>query len=235
MKWHNETSRRDAGNTTTALTTTVNLMRAGTPMADEKPTHRRRRVQAYAPGTTCEIEGCEKPAAARGWCGTHYMRWKTHGDPAKIIRIYTGPRCEAPDCKKPTVRSRYCEMHRARLRRYGSFHLPPRSNRHDHSMGYQLIRRPGHPLAQVSSGEWVYEHRVVLYEAIGPGAHSCHWCGTEVTWHRTYPQDANALVVDHVDENRVNNNPANLVPSCGPCNFQRSSRWVKRQRQEGQD
>lgn len=29
----------------------------------------------------CGIEGCGKPHYARGWCETHYGRWRIHGDP----------------------------------------------------------------------------------------------------------------------------------------------------------
>lgn len=29
----------------------------------------------------CSIEGCGKPAVSRGWCITHYTRWRRHGDP----------------------------------------------------------------------------------------------------------------------------------------------------------
>lgn len=29
----------------------------------------------------CSIDGCEKPMKTRGWCGTHYERWRLHGDP----------------------------------------------------------------------------------------------------------------------------------------------------------
>lgn len=28
---------------------------------------------------TCSVEGCEKPADARGWCRMHYVRWQTRG------------------------------------------------------------------------------------------------------------------------------------------------------------
>lgn len=30
---------------------------------------------------TCSIDGCESPLRARGWCGKHYSRWLTWGDP----------------------------------------------------------------------------------------------------------------------------------------------------------
>ncbi len=29
----------------------------------------------------CSIETCSKPAASRGWCWTHYLRWRKYGDP----------------------------------------------------------------------------------------------------------------------------------------------------------
>lgn len=29
----------------------------------------------------CAIDGCCKPARARGWCLGHYKRWRNHGDP----------------------------------------------------------------------------------------------------------------------------------------------------------
>lgn len=36
---------------------------------------------------TCTIEGCEKRHVARGWCDTHYCRWKRTGDPLNTRRI----------------------------------------------------------------------------------------------------------------------------------------------------
>lgn len=33
----------------------------------------------------CSIPSCGSPAKARGWCGTHYMRWHSHGDPNVVI------------------------------------------------------------------------------------------------------------------------------------------------------
>ncbi len=34
---------------------------------------------------TCSIKGCKENHIARGYCGTHYKRWQTHGD-ANIVK-----------------------------------------------------------------------------------------------------------------------------------------------------
>jgi hypothetical protein len=81
-----------------------------------------------------------------------------------------------------------------------------------------MVRLAGHPLADKQGR--VYEHRAVLYDAIGPGPHSCHWCGTEVDW---LPRGTDGcLQSDHVNGDRFDNQPSNLVPSCGPCNATRA-------------
>lgn len=80
-----------------------------------------------------------------------------------------------------------------------------------------------HPLSYV--GGQVAEHRRVLFDSIGPGAHPCHWCQTEVTWQvKQYNRRGN-LVVDHVDGDRWNNALENLVPSCGRCNSRRAMEY----------
>lgn len=66
------------------------------------------------------------------------------------------------------------------------------------------------------------KHRLVLYREIGPGWHRCHHCGRLVTWdHHHGVQPETALVVDHLDWDRLNNDPANLVPACNDCNARR--------------
>jgi hypothetical protein len=83
--------------------------------------------------------------------------------------------------------------------------------------GYRsLTQMQGHPVA-ARNGD-VLEHRYVLYEKIGPGRHPCHWgCGRIVEW-------GVDLHVDHVDADKLNNAPENVVPSCNPCNVSRASK-----------
>lgn len=59
-----------------------------------------------------------------------------------------------------------------------------------------------------------YEHRLVLFDKIGYGPHRCQHCGKHINW-RT------GLEADHLDGNRSNNAPDNLVPSCIKCNRER--------------
>jgi hypothetical protein len=36
--------------------------------------------------STCTVRGCERPAQARGYCNTHYSRWRKTGTPAAPSR-----------------------------------------------------------------------------------------------------------------------------------------------------
>jgi len=86
-------------------------------------------------------------------------------------------------------------------------------------MAYRYVKRPGHPLAP-KSGQLPL-HRVVLYDKIGPGPHPCHGCGAEVNWSSARTGQG-ALIADHLDGDKTNNDPSNLAPSCHPCNTRRA-------------
>lgn len=36
----------------------------------------------------CAVDTCTAPRRARGWCAVHYARWRRHGDPTVVERIY---------------------------------------------------------------------------------------------------------------------------------------------------
>lgn len=88
------------------------------------------------------------------------------------------------------------------------------------SDGYKILTgQRGHPLATTRRSYTVKEHRKVLYDAIGPGPHACHWsavsgCGaTELDW--------DDIHVDHLNGDVVDNRIENLVVSCPLCNVRR--------------
>jgi len=97
--------------------------------------------------------------------------------------------------------------------------------RYINGSGYVMVRDPEHPLA--GKNGYVREHRKVLHDRIGPGAHPCNWCSTQVEWMtgRLEP-GSKTLVADHIDGDKQNNDAANLVPACLPCNATRSAPLV---------
>lgn len=109
-----------------------------------------------------------------------------------------------------------CEKHYTRLVRHGDPlvvfpNASPLGDRHvDSATGYVRVKvGSDHPLSRDGHG-WVYEHRLVLYESIGPGPQRCHWCERSIGW--------DVLVADHLDEAIRNNVAGNLVPACRHCN-----------------
>lgn len=173
---------------------------------------------------TCSVPDCGGDVVARGCCDKHYRRLKRYGNPLlgppSAAREHP-PTCAVLSCGRPYAASGYCRRHYRRIRETGSLdRRVPAESRGIPRGAYVEVVRPGHPLAGRRNGAAL--HRVVLYDVIGPGSHPCHWCGSEVSWDapRYSPQE---LQADHIDQDRSNNDAANLVPTCGPCNTSRSS------------
>lgn len=176
------------------------------------------------PITYCSIEGCENRCVGRGWCSMHYYRWKRTGDPELVVfpKSETGL-CTFDGCEGKHLAGGYCVTHYTRFKRHGDPATVNRTGRvaragHRTMManGYVSVYNPTHPIATKSGN--VLEHRIVLYEKIGSGTHPCHHCGRMVTWMAPIPD---RLETDHLDFDRANNHPANVVPSCFGCNSHR--------------
>lgn len=60
---------------------------------------------------------------SRGWCLSHYMRWRRHGDPERggdlTRQSTTGHPCTVDGCSRPVVARDICERHYRRWKRYG--------------------------------------------------------------------------------------------------------------------
>lgn len=96
--------------------------------------------------TICKFAGCDAPVNARGWCSTHYCRWKKTGSPERVClgcgatvkdgrTRFCGPDCKPPcnfdSCtKRADARNGLCAGHDRQLREHGElrpfkFERPP--------------------------------------------------------------------------------------------------------------
>ena len=126
--------------------------------------------------------------------------------------------CTYPNCPNAHHAKGYCKSHYARILKYGDVHTVLKRGGGSRGgsitdKGYRIIHRPGHPLARPDGR--VREHRAVLFDAIGDGPHPCHHCGKVLpNW--------DVITVDHLNWDRLDNTLSNLVPSCLPCNGNRT-------------
>ena len=65
-----------------------------------------------------------------------------------------------------------------------------------------------------------YVHRQVGRIKYPEDEQECHWCTQPVFWDEEKTSKY-TLIIDHIDEDRANNDPANLVASCQRCNLRR--------------
>lgn len=77
---------------------------------------------------TCGINGCTKRRLARGWCSTHYSRWRKHGSPLKGER-WAPIGCDVEDCGQPHHSRGWCNAHYRRWLKHGDPSGPPQRER----------------------------------------------------------------------------------------------------------
>lgn len=144
----------------------------------------------------------------------------------------TKPLCVVEGCKNNRGYSDgTCNSCYYRLRRTGTLEKRAWKYRSLRQSGYVSISDKTHELS--GSSGLLYEHRKVLFDAIGRGPHSCHWCGCQVEW-RKRSLSQGTLVPDHLDGNKSNNALSNLVPACNKCNGTRGlfMAWVRKHRDD---
>lgn len=158
------------------------------------------RLQRRRPRTYCS-DRCRKQGKA-----THHQALRALG------RL-----CIRGCGRKTGTRKELCEACYAYERRVGNVGPAPkkRCGRFVTKDGYVRIRLEGHILC--TGDGMAYEHRVVLHERLGDEpSTSCHWCGAVLVGWR-------AIVVDHLNEQKADNRPENVVPTCNRCNRARGA------------
>ncbi len=135
--------------------------------------------------------------------------------------------CPTEGCtgKATRISAGVCEMCYYRLRRNGTTAIRTPKYRYSWGAGYIRLHLPEHPLADGTGN--VFEHRKVMWEATRGHNPYCFWCGEKLNWE-------DSVVIDHLDEDKVNNDASNLVISCNRCNLARGAMlpYIRRLRPE---
>lgn len=172
---------------------------------------------------TCEVDGCTNKSHTR-WkkgkvlCNKHWQAMHKYGveNPVYVNNTPPLPLCAVHKCGNVVVsrNNPHCDKHFGRLRRGADMYNDRViGQRYTTAAGYVVNTNSSHPLS--GRDKRVYEHRQKAYDAHGGQCPSCFWCGKSLSW--------DTSVVDHLDENKSNNNPDNLVVACNVCNRARGA------------
>lgn len=162
-----------------------------------------------------------KSGADRVYCSADCIRRAGAESRAQKRQLATKP-CSTPECSGTVVfrhSAGLCEAcylfawktGRARDPKRKPYQL--RDVKRGRGNNYRVLRVPGHPLAN-KSGD-VYHHRLVAYSARAGICGACYWCAIPLDW--------DLAKIDHLNDDKSDNRPENLVTACNNCNRWRGS------------
>lgn len=155
----------------------------------------------------CSIDECDKDAWARGWCASHYARWRSYGDPELVPEKKPRPTCSIDGCGRPHNARGLCEMHDRRRRKTGTTDGPKRKTTAERF--WAKVDKDGPEYADLGKC-WVWN--AVLNES---GYGVFHLNGRVARAHRWSFTQANGPIpdgneIDHRCGNRACVNPDHL-------------------------
>lgn len=124
--------------------------------------------------------------------------------------------CKVDGCDREEAykKDMVCQMHYFRMMRTGTYEKRKLKNTRTHSNGYVLVKDDNHPLSKRRKDKLIYQHRYVFYNHNNGFIESCEYCSNDLTWDNAH--------IDHIDENRTNNDISNLRALCAACNTLRT-------------
>lgn len=141
---------------------------------------------------TCSVEGCGRAAWSRGWCGTHYRRWRIHGDVhADVPVLELRSVCSIEGCANKHYGSGLCRAHYKRERRrkqQGPRCVIPGCGKLREARGwcklhYQRFRGSGDPFTYQRVPVRAFKKGHTPWNAGTAGQYECEACGVLFTRH----------------------------------------------------
>jgi HNH endonuclease len=146
------------------------VLRYGDPLARNL-----RQPALFTKDGPCRVEGCNRSRFARGWCNSHWARWRKYGDPEHVVvKVAKAEQCRLVGCTQQAVRREYCNRHYRKWLKYGD-PLAGRSVLHAQGegshvvTGYRRLYLPEHPNADRSGA--LFEHTLVMARLLGRPLH----------------------------------------------------------------
>jgi hypothetical protein len=177
---------------------------------------------------TCSIEGCERRATTRSWCGTHYQRWRKYGTTDTPPR-FQPKECSVEDCERVVRRNGLCEMHDRRKKANGDPLIVQRIMRDDEARFLQYVDKDGPtPIYRPELGPcWIWtgvKHKRHGYGRFYVGGRG----GRYIQAHRWSYEASVApipagLTIDHLCRVTRCVNPTHLEPVTGAENNRRAA------------
>jgi hypothetical protein len=111
---------------------------------------------------TCSVEDCESKKYCRGYCIKHYSRWRSHGDPLKVIVQAKIP-CTIETCDEKAHAHGFCAAHLYRHKKYGD----------------PLAEGPGRGVGRKRMAQPSYAgiHKRIFYDKGKATGYACVDCG----------------------------------------------------------
>lgn len=141
--------------------------------------------------------------------------------------------CKKPGCTNGRyARQAICSDHKNEYQRNWRAEHPGSVRQHNltsfsnregttylHSSGYVKYVGFDHPACNASGLTNI--HRLILWDKVDGKSVPCAECGEMLRWD-VVSTDLNFVVGDHVDENKLNNDPSNIEPVHAACNVKRA-------------